>query len=281
MIARRKGIGRASIALSAAFILLVVANLVPLAWGVLTSFKSEVDLFRFPPVLLNFEPTLDNYRRVFASGFTWSFGVSLLYAAAAVTLALILALPAAYAFDRFEFPFRQPLFLLIVACIPLSIGAAALIIPNYVTFSQIGLTNTPIVLPLIYTAHQLPMAIWILKALVESVPRELDEAATIDGASLLGILRHVILPVAKPALGAAAILTFVGAWNEFTAGAVMVDDPSLKPVQPVIYGFIGYFGREWGPLTAAATLAILPVLIVFAGFGRLIVSGLTKGSVKG
>lgn len=281
MTARRIGAGSAGFILSAAFMLLVAANLAPLAWGVLTSFKGEADLFRFPPVLIDFAPTLDNYRRVFASGFGWSFGVSLLYAGAAVLLALALALPAAYAFDRFEFPLRQPLFLLIVACIPLSIGAAALIIPNYVTFSRIGLTNTPVVLPLIYTAHQLPMAIWILKGLVESVPRELDEAAIIDGAGVAGVLRHVILPVAKPALGAAAILTFVGAWNEFTTGAVMVDDPSLKPVQPVIYGFIGYFGREWGPLTAAATLAILPILVVFAAFGRLIVSGLTKGSVKG
>jgi len=271
----------AGIAISACFAALVVANLLPLAWGVLTSLKGEADLFRFPPTILDFTPTLANYERVAASGFLWSMAVSIAYALAAVVLALALALPAAYAFDRYAFPLRQPLFLLIVACIPLSIGAAALLIPNYITFVAMGLTNTWFVLPLIYAAHQLPMAIWIMKGMVEAIPRELDEAAIVDGASTLGVLRYVILPVAGPALGAGAILTFVGAWNEFVAGSVMVDDPALKPVQPLVYAFIGYFGREWGPLTAAATLAILPVLAVFAVFGRLIVSGLTKGAVKG
>lgn len=278
---RRRHLGTAGLAISLGFTALILLNLVPLAWGMLTSIKSDADLFRFPPVLFDFSPTLEHYRRVFASGFGWSFAVSLLYAGGAVLLTLTLALPAAYAFDRFDFPLRQPLFLVIVACIPLSIGAAALLIPNYIAFSALGLTNTVLVLPLIYAAHQLPMAIWIMKGLIESIPRELDEAAIVDGATTFGVLRHVILPVAGPALGAAGILTFVGSWNEFVAGAVMVDDPALKPVQPMIYGFIGYFGREWGPLTAAATLAIAPILIVFALFGRLIVSGLTKGSVKG
>jgi multiple sugar transport system permease protein len=198
-----------------------------------------------------------------------------------VVLVLTLALPAAYAFDRFEFPLRKPLFLLIVSCIPLSIGAAALLIPNYIAFSAMHITNTWFVLPLIYAAHQLPMAIWIMKGLLESIPKELDEAAIIDGASTLRILRSVILPLSGPALGAAAILTFVGSWNEFMAGSVMVDSPELKPVQPLIYAFIGFFGREWGPLTASAVLAIVPIIVVFALFGRLMVAGLTKGSVKG
>jgi multiple sugar transport system permease protein len=270
-----------SITISVAFGLLVVLNLLPLAWGVLTSFKGEADLFRFPPSFIDFTPTLTNYERVQASGFFGSLARSLAYSAAAVVLVLTLALPAAYAFDRFEFPLRKPLFLLIVSCIPLSIGAAALLIPNYIAFSAMHITNTWFVLPLIYAAHQLPMAIWIMKGLLESIPKELDEAAIIDGASTLRILRSVILPLSGPALGAAAILTFVGSWNEFMAGSVMVDAPELKPVQPLIYAFIGFFGREWGPLTASAVLAIVPIIVVFALFGRLMVAGLTKGSVKG
>ncbi|MEO8137506.1 MAG: carbohydrate ABC transporter permease [Betaproteobacteria bacterium] len=281
IVQRKTSGGVVSIAITVVFGLLVVLNLLPLVWGVLTSFKGELDLFRFPPSFIHFTPTLVNYERVYASGFFGSIGVSLAYSAAAVVLVLVLALPAAYAFDRFEFPLRRPLFLLIVSCIPLSIGAAALLIPNYIAFSAMHMTNTWFVLPLIYAAHQLPMGIWIIKGMIESIPKELDEAAIIDGASTLDILRHVILPVAGPAFGAAAILTFVGAWNEFVAGSVMVDTPALKPVQPVIYAFIGFFGREWGPLTASATLAIVPVIIVFALFGRLMVSGLTKGSVKG
>ena len=270
-----------AIAISAAFCLLVALNLLPLVWGILTSFKDEIDLFRSPPSFVDFTPTLVNYQRVYASGFFASLGRSFAYSAAAVGLVLLLALPAAYAFDRFEFPLRRPLFLLIVSCIPLSIGAAALLIPNYIAFSAMHITNTWFVLPLIYAAHQLPMAIWIMKGMIEAIPKELDEAAIIDGASTLRILRSVILPVSGPALGACAILTFVGSWNEFVAGSVMVDAPELKPVQPLIYAFIGFFGREWGPLTASATLAILPIILVFALFGRLMVAGLIKGSVKG
>lgn len=270
-----------AVAISAAFTLLVVLNLLPLAWGLLTSFKSEADLFRFPPTFIDFTPTLVNYERVYASGFFGSLGRSLAYAASSVALVLVLALPAAYAFDRFDFPLRKPLFLLIVSCIPLSIGAAALLIPNYIAFAAMRITNTWFVLPLIYAAHQLPMAIWIMKGMIETIPKELDEAAIIDGASTLRILRSIILPVSKPALGAAAILTFVGSWNEFVAGSVMVDAPELKPVQPLIYAFIGFFGREWGPLTASAILAIVPIIIVFALFGRLMVAGMIKGSVKG
>jgi len=92
---------------------------------------------------------------------------------------------------------------------------------------------------------------------------------------------RIILPLSRPALGAAGVLAFVGAWNEFVASSVMVDNPALRPLQPAIYNFIGYFGREWGPLTAAAMLGILPILVIFVVLGRQIVSGLTSGSVKG
>lgn len=267
--------------IAAAFALLAILNLLPLIWGILTSFKGPADLFRFPPVLFDFTPTLDNYQRVIASGFLGNMKMSLFYSCTTVAATLILALPAAYAFDRFNFPLRGPLFLLVVASIPLSLGAAALLIPNYLYFTRLGLTNAWFTLPLIYTAHQLPMAIWIMKGTIEGIPRELDEAAVADGASHFEVLRYVILPLSKPAFGAAGVLTFVGSWNEFVAGSVMVDSPALRPIQPAIYNFIGFFGREWGPLTASATLAIVPILITFALLGRLIVSGLTKGSVKG
>jgi multiple sugar transport system permease protein len=267
--------------LAALFISLTVLNLLPLVWGFLTSLKSQPDLFRFPPVIFDFVPTLENYQRVIESGFLYNMRASLIYCLVTVVLVLALALPAAFAFDRFDFPFRRQLLLAVVACIPLSLGAAALLIPNYLYFSRLGLINAPYTLPLIYAAYQLPMAIWIMKGTLEGIPRELDEAALIDGAGHWKLLILVILPLSLPGLGAAGVLTFVASWNEFLASSVMVSDAELRPVQPAIYNFIGYFGREWGPLTASATLAIVPILITFAFLSRLIVSGLTKGSVKG
>ncbi len=281
-VARRRvlPLGR-GLTVAALFALLALLNLLPLIWGILTSIKSQPDLFRVPPVLLSFVPTPENYARVFASGFLTNMQMSVFYCVVTVACVLILALPAAYAFDRFDFPFRQSLFLVVVASIPLSLGAAALLIPNYLYFTRLGLTNAWFTLPLIYTAYQLPMAIWIVKGSIEALPRELDEAAIVDGATHFQILLKVILPLCRPALGAAGVLVFVGCWNEFVAGSVMIDTPDLRPIQPAIYNFIGYFGREWGPLTASAVLAILPILVIFALLNRLIVSGLTKGSVKG
>lgn len=280
-VARRSATLSTQTLVLALVVLLIVLNGLPFVWGVLTSMKSEQDLFRFPPAFFDFEPTLDNYRRVAATGFLGNMLTSFAYCIVAVFFVLAIGLPAAYAFDRYQFPLRQPLFLLIVASIPLSIGAAALLIPTYIYFVRLGLTNTFFVLPMIYAAHQLPMTIWILKGAIESIPRELDEAAIVDGVSRLGVLRHVVLPLSRPALAAASILAFVGSWNEFVAGSVMVDSPGLKPIQPLVYSFIGFFGREWGPLTASATLAMLPILLIFILFGRQFVAGLTKGAVKG
>ena len=270
-----------AVAITLLFGVLCILNLVPVVWGILTSLKSEPDLFRYPPTIFDFTPTLENYERVIASGFLGNMQVTVLYALGTVVATLTLALPAAYAFDRFVFPLRRTLLLLVVASIPLSLGAAALLIPNYIYFTRLGLTNAWFTLPLIYTANQLPMAIWIIKGTIETIPRELDEAAVMDGTTRPGILVRIILPLSRPALGAAGVLAFVGAWNEFVASSVMVDNPALRPLQPAIYNFIGYFGREWGPLTAAAMLGILPILVIFVVLGRQIVSGLTSGSVKG
>lgn len=259
---------------------LIVINALPLAWGVVTSLKTSRGILSYPPKLL-FWPTLVHYARVWEEGFGHNMLVSLADTLAAVAMTLLVAIPAAYAFDRGRFALRRPLYMLVIACIPLALGASALIIPTYVWFLRLDLNNRIVTLPLIYAGYQIPMAIWIIRNAIETLPSELDEAAAIDGCGHFGVLWRVIMPLARSGIGAAAILAFVGAWNEFLAGSVMVDSAALRPVQPAIYAFVGYFGREWGPLTAAATLAIVPIVIAFAVFGRLIISGLTNGAVKG
>ena len=125
------------------------------------------------------------------------------------------------------------------------------------------------------------MAVWVIKGSIEGVPRELDEAAYIDGASTFVTFVRIVMPLCKPAIGAAALLIFIYSWNEFVAGSVMVDARELKPIQPLLYSYIGFFGRHWGSLTAAACIAVFPILVIYCFLGRLLVSGLTRGAVKG
>lgn len=269
-----------SILLVVLFGLLAVVNLVPVLWGVTTSIKTPTDIFAFPPKLFNFTTSLEHYVRVIEGGYFETFINSIFYSLAAIVVGLIFGLLAAYGLDRFNFRFKKPMFYLIIFCIPLSIGSSALIIPNYLYMTRIGLVDSWYTLPILYTAYNLPMAIWIIKAGVESVPVEIDEAATVDGCSKLRFIFGMLPILCRPALAAAALIIFLGAWNEFILSSIMINNPALRPVQLAIYHYMGFFGQQWGPLTAAASIAIIPALILFTFLGRLMISGLTQGAVK-
>jgi multiple sugar transport system permease protein len=262
-------------------LIVVFANLVPLIWGIIASIKPVSQLVTYPPNLFAFNPTLEHYVHVGEGSFLTGVRNSALYGLAAVFIALSMGALAAFGFDRFSFKGKEAAFLVIVASIPLAIGGAALLVPKFLFFTHLGMANQWYTLPLIYAVHSLPITIWILKGSMEGVPKELDEAAYIDGATSFGVFRMVVLPLCRPAIGAAALLVFIHAWNEFLAGSVMVDASELKPIQPLLYQYIGFFGREWGLLMAAATIAIVPILLIYALFGRLLVSGLTHGATKG
>ncbi|MBZ2195528.1 carbohydrate ABC transporter permease [Occultella gossypii] len=275
----RRHVVRIVIVLAAAVVALI--NIAPVLWGVATSVRPAAEIFAFPPSFLPGDLTGEHYAQVLSGSFTRNLANSLIYSTVATVAAVLLGAIAAYAFDRFRFPMRRPLFGVIVACIPLSMGAAVLVIPNYLYFAALGLLDTPVILPLLYLGYNLPMAVWILKGAMEGIPTELDEAAKIDGASRLRTFRSVILPLCKPSLAAASMFVFIGAWNEFVAGSVMVNTSAYRPVQVAVYQFISAFGRQWGPLTASAVLALVPILLLVVFFGRYLVAGLMRGAVKG
>ena len=262
------------------FLIVLLVNLIPFVWGALTSFKPVRDVLAYPPKFLGFEVSLEHYRSVFANTFLGGVLNSLIYSLGAIVLGLVLALMAAYALKRFIFKGRKAFFVMVLSGIPLAIGSAAMVVPNYVFFSYLGMVNKWFTLPLLYTAYNLPMAIWIMVGGMEGVPVEIDEAAKVDGASRSYILFRLIPRITLPSLASAALFIFLGAWNEFVASSVLVYTPTLYPVQVSIYTYLGYYGVEWGPLTAAATAAVIPTLIVFTLLGRLLISGLTAGSVK-
>lgn len=269
------------IGLGVAFALIMTLNLGPIVWAVIGSLRTRTEIMQYPPNLLPTAASLEHYASILKSSFAASVGISAVYAAITVVAAIVVGSLAAFALDRISFAGRSIVMFAVLAGIPLASGAAALIVPTYLYMTWLELSNTFFVLPLVYVAYNLPTAIWVLKGALAGISRELDEAAAIDGAGQLRTLFEILLPICKPAIGAAALFAFVGAWNEFVASSVLVDNPALRPVQVAIYQNIGFFGRDWGPLLASATLAVLPIVLAFLLFGRLLISGLTKGAVKG
>jgi ABC-type glycerol-3-phosphate transport system permease component len=198
-----------------------------------------------------------------------------------IVCGLVIGLMMAYAIKRYHFPGRKLLFYLVVCGIPLSIGSAALIVPNYVFFSTINLIDHLYTLIVLYCAYYLPMTVWIIIGGIEGIPIAIEESMIIDGASRAYIIFNMTPRLCMPSIAAAALFIFIGVWNNFLLGSVMVNSNALKPIQVSIYNYMGYFGTEWGQLAASSITAIMPILIVFTLLGRLMISGLTQGSVKG
>lgn len=262
-------------------LLLAVLTMIPIFWCIVTSLKTPQDISAYPPKVFNFAATSSNYEQVFAQGFLVAARNSVLYTFLTIAACLVLGYLAAYGFERRNFPFKKLLFYIVVVGIPLSTGSSVLLVPNYLLMMKLRLTNHWYTLPLIYTAYNLPLVIWMLISGVRGLPYEIEEAARIDGCSQFYIITRLIPPVIRPSFAAAALFAFIGAWNEFITATVMVNGADLKNIQMAIYDYLGFFGQEWGPLCAAATLAIIPILLVFTFLGKQLISGLTAGAVKG
>lgn len=258
-----------------------VINLVPIFWGMITSLKETRDINAFPPKIFNFDATFEHYKTVLSAGFFHTILNSALYAVLAILVGVFLGYLAGYGFARRDFPLKRLAFFLVIVGIPLSGGSSVLLIPNYMYIMKLGLTNHWYTLPLVYTAYNLPMTIWLMISGIKAVPIELEEAAMVDGARQGFILGKLLPPLVKPSAAAAALLIFINAWNDYITASVMVTGTELKNIQMAIYDYMGFFGQEWGPLTASATFAIIPILLVFTFLGKQLVSGLTAGAVKG
>ena len=263
------------------FLAVAFVNLLPIVWGILTSFKGKRDLFAYPPKFFDFDFVLDNYKTIIEGGFGKTIINSILYSAFSIVIGLFLGMLAAYALQRYEFRGRKAVFYLVIGGIPLSIGSAALLIPNYIYMSSIGMLDKPFTLPILYAAYNLPMAVWIMKGGLEQVPVEIEEAAAIDGCSRAYIILRLVPRMNRTSMASAALFIFIGAWNEFVVASVMINSTELRTVQQLIYNYMGFFGLDWGLLTAAATLAVIPTIFIFCFLGKYMVSGVTAGSVKG
>jgi len=253
----------------------------PLLWMLSTAFKGPRELVELHPSLLPGHPTFHNFVTAFTSqGLARSAWNSLQVSVAAAVLTVLVSLPAAYALARLKTRLNvvATAWILVSQLFPFIL----LVIPLFLILKRLALINTLPGLVLVYVVWSLPFALWMLQGFVRSIPRELEEAAAIDGASRMQTLRLVVVPLLAPGVVATTLFAFVSAWNEFFFALVMLQDPEKATVPLTLARFVGIQGVvRLGPLAAGAFLATLPSLIVFGLLQRRLTSGMLAGAVKG
>jgi multiple sugar transport system permease protein len=254
---------------------ILLAFLAPLLWMLLNAFKTPLQIIKLPPELI-FKPTLHNFINVFRyqnfSKYMWN---SLLIAAGSTAFGLVIGLPSAYSIARY----KQRLFGVILLFARIVPGITFLI-PLYIIYRYLGLIDTYLSMILSHALVTLPFIVWVMVPFFESIPYELEEAARVDGASILQMFIQIVLPISGPGIVTSSILSFVFSWNNFMFSIVLATNKT-KTVPVAIYNFISYAQIDWGGLMAAAVLITLPVLILAIITQRYIVAGLTAGAVKG
>lgn len=275
---KRSGLATPFIALGA--LLLVAVCLFPFAWMGLSSIKTLPELYTVPPVWWPETPTLGNYAKVlFASNIPRYFLNSVIISVGATGLALVLAVFASYGFARFDFrgkPFWQA-FVLVGQLLP----TAAIIVPLFITLRWLGLVNTYWGLILVYMIITLPLSVWMLTSYFKAIPVELEEAAIVDGASRLGVLFRITLPLSVPGIVAVLVYAFVTTWNEFIFALCFATDSSVKTLPIGLAEFSTEFNTDWGAVMAASMVMTLPIALLFLTMQKLFVGGLTAGATKG
>lgn len=251
----------------------------PWLWMVMTSLRPDLELSHSPISLLPGRFTLEHYISLLGrTSFADNMRDSLIVATGAVTLGLLLSLPAAYAFSRFRFPGRRVLRVqfLVVNMFPV----VMLVLPLFILLREFGLLDTYVALIAGHATFTLPFAIWLMTGYMDGLPVELDESAMIDGATQLQVLRLVVLPLAAPGAVAVALYLFIASWNEYLF-ALMLAGRNVRTVTVALQMFIGENTINWGLLAAGGTLGALPAVLLFLFAQKRLVGGLTGGAVKG
>lgn len=250
----------------------------PFIWMISTSLKPMADVFKFPPQLWSTTPQPANYLRIFTTiPFGRAITNSLIVAASVTVLQLVVCSMAAYAFSCLRFRGREALFLIYLAA--LMVPSQVTLIPNFILIRNLGWIDTyqGLILPYAFSSF----GTFLLRQYMKTIPRDLIEAARIDGANHFQIYLTLILPLARPALGALAIFTFVAQWNNFLWPLITVTKPEMQVTTVALASLQGQFNTDWPLLMTGSVLAIVPMLVVFALGNRSFISGITAGSFGG
>jgi arabinogalactan oligomer/maltooligosaccharide transport system permease protein len=273
-------------ALTHAFlIVLTMLTLYPVFWVVAMALTPQQG-FSMNLLPIPTDPTLENFEAVIfresPSG-EWLFGKqlrnSVVVSVATTALGIFLACTAGYAFSRFRFPGRREglMMFLVSQMFP----GTMMLIPLYVILDWMGLLNQLAGLILVYSTTAIPFCVWMLKGYFDTIPKELEESAIIDGASQFTIFWQIILPLARPAIAVTALFSFMTAWNEFILATTFMNAEGSYTLPVTLQSYVGAYSTQWGYFAAGAIIVSVPVVALFFALQRYLVGGLTAGGVKG
>ncbi|WP_265521381.1 carbohydrate ABC transporter permease [Oerskovia flava] len=251
----------------------------PVIWMALSSFKSNREIFESPPRIITDSFSLDSYITILTDPVKVRFFVNSYVIGLAVTvLTLVVAIFAAYAFSRYEFPFKRVLNVVVISV--QAVPPITLLIPYFGLMVTLGLYNTYPGLILTYMVFTLPYAIIMLTGYFNTLPRELDEAVKVDGAGPITALWRILVPLSVPGLVSVGLYTFMIAWNEFLFALTLTRTQDMRTVPIGIQLLMGQHSYEWNEMMAMSVLGCIPILVLFLFFQRYFIGGMTAGAVK-
>lgn len=251
----------------------------PFLWMVLTAIKPQHEISTKEPVFWPSEVVLERFASLFGGDFSRYLFNSFLVAAATVVIGVTIAALAGYALARFDLPMKR--YLLLVMLSVQMFPLVVLIIPMFMVMRSLDLLDTYFALIISYLAFTTPLATWILRGFFISIPRELEEAAMVDGATRMGAIVRVIMPLAGPGIAATSILVFISAWNEFIFALTFINDETLRTLPVALNSLLGRATADWGTIMAGSVLFTLPIVIFFLLVHRRMTEGMISGAVKG
>jgi len=266
--------------ISFAFGLLVVTTFViaPFCWLLFCSLKPRTQLFTGHAIPSSLTPA--NYVALFRHTEVVRFLCNSTEVAVVVTgVTVFTAVLGAYSLVFFRYSGRELIGRLIL--LTYMFPGVVIIVPSYNVMSFLHLTNSLVGVMLVELVLTIPFSVWMLRGFFTEIPRELEEAAIIDGCSKMQALRHVLLPLALPGIIAVAVFAFIFSWNEYLFPLVLINDEAVKTLPLGVAGFMGHLYVEWGPLLAAAVVSTIPILILFIFLQRFLIKGIMSGAVKG
>lgn len=257
----------------------ILLTMLPFIWTISTSFKDTSEILSYPPTLFPNHITMENYVKVITKNNFMKYMInSVIITVISVAVTLLVSMFAGYGAARYNFPGKGLIMFTILA--GMAVGRFANAMPMYFLASELHLLDTYAILVFVYSAFIIPLVTWLMQSYYRTIPKTLEEAAKLDGCTSWGAFWRVIVPIMRPSIIAGGIIAAVNAWNEFILALNLTKSASMRTLPVALHLFQTDYGVEWGSLSAASVLSILPIVIVFLFLQKYFVQGMTAGTLS-